>query len=257
MKKETRSALIAGNWKMNKLCSEVPAFISELNTIASFDTNVEAAFCVPFPLLGTMVAATADSPISVGAQDVSTHDSGAYTGEVSASMLADLGLKYGIVGHSERRQYFGETDQQVNEKIRKLLAVGITPIVCVGESREQREQGITENFIACQVKAALFGLAAEKVAGIVIAYEPIWAIGTGFTATSEQAEEICGLIRQIVKDLYGSEVSDSLRVLYGGSMNPKNADQLLAKPNIDGGLIGGASLRPVEFAALLEAAHNG
>ena len=257
MNKNLRPALIAGNWKMNKLSSEVPAFVSELMNTAALDEKVEAALCVPFPLLGAMLSSTKETPIFVGAQDVSTHDAGAYTGEVSAPMLADLGLRFCIVGHSERRQYFGETDFQVNEKIRKLLDAGLTPIVCVGESREQRELGITEDFIACQIKSALYGFSAEEVAGLVIAYEPIWAIGTGLTATAEQAEEICGRIREIVGELFGKEVSDRLRVLYGGSMNPKNAEQLLAKPDIDGGLIGGASLRPAEFAALLEAASHG
>ena len=258
MSAASRRTVIAGNWKMNKKASEVAPFEEALEAcMPALPQNTAAVLCVPFPLLPAMLSATEDCALEVGAQDVSEHDLGAYTGEVSAEMLRDLGVKWCIIGHSERRAYVNETDAQVNRKLAALLQVGITPIVCVGESAEQRERGLTVEFIAYQVKAALFGIAAEAMPAVVLAYEPIWAIGTGNTATAAQAEEVCLLIRQTVAALYGPEIAAKVSVLYGGSMNAKNAAELLAMPDIDGGLIGGASLKTADFASILKDAAEG
>ena len=247
-----RRVVIAGNWKMNKKASEVAPFEEELEArMSAMPQSIKAVLCVPFPLLPAMLSATGDCALEVGAQDVSEHDLGAYTGEVSAEMLRDLGVKWCIIGHSERRAYMHETDGQVNRKLAALLHVGITPIVCVGESAEQREMGLTKEFIAYQVKAALFGIVASDMPAVVLAYEPIWAIGTGKTATAAQAEEVCSLVRQTVAELYGDEIATKVSILYGGSMNAQNAAELLAMPDIDGGLIGGASLKTADFASIL------
>ena len=255
MDKKNRKALIAGNWKMNKLASQVPAFWGELEPAVKLGEGVEAAVCVPFPLIPVVKAAVAGK-VAVGAQDVSAHESGAYTGEVSASMLADLGVAYGIIGHSERRAYHSESDELVNAKVKALLAAGIKPIMCCGESLEQRDEGVTLSFVESQIKGGLADITADEMANVVIAYEPIWAIGTGRTATAEQAQEVCGFIRGVLKEMYGETVANATRVLYGGSMNGKNAAELLAQPDIDGGLIGGASLKP-EFADIIGAANEG
>lgn len=255
MNKNYRKALIAGNWKMNKLASEVPAFWEELGPRAALGEGVESALCVPFPLIPAVKAAVAGSQMKVGAQDVSSHDKGAYTGEVSASMLADLGVDYCIIGHSERRAYHGESDELVNAKLKALLGAGITSILCCGESLEQRDAGVTLSFVESQIRGGLEGISAEEMKKVVIAYEPIWAIGTGRTATAEQAQEVCGFIRQVLEKLYGPELAKSVQILYGGSMNGKNAPELLAQPDIDGGLIGGASLK-VEFADIIGAANE-
>jgi len=252
-----RKTVIAGNWKMNKLPSEVKPFAEELKPRLIKSKSYETAICFPFVLIPAAVKAFKDSKLMIGAQDVSEHESGAYTGEVSAQQLADLGVKYVIVGHSERRQYHGETDEQVNKKVHAVLAAKLTPIICVGESLKQRESGITLDLIKLQVKAALADVPADKMRKIIIAYEPIWAIGTGKTATSGQAGEVCTAIRQILREIYGARVARSVTIQYGGSMNAKNADELLAQPDIDGGLIGGASLKPDDFSEIIFSANKG
>ena len=256
MDRRYRKVIIAGNWKMNKTASETKAFAAELRELIAIPKATEAALCVPFPLIPSMLKALKGSRVGVGAQDLSEHESGAYTGQVSADMLADLGARYVIIGHSERREYMHETDEQVNAKLKMALSRGLTPIVCVGESLEQREKGLTMEHIAYQVKAALHGVEAEQIRKVVIAYEPIWAIGTGRTATSEQAEEVCCHIRAVIRALYDARKARAVSILYGGSMNAKNAAELLAQPDIDGGLIGGASLKPVDFATIVGASHE-
>ena len=195
--------------------------------------------------------------VHVGAQNVHFEKSGAYTGEVSADMLVDLGVEYVVIGHSERRQYFAETDETVNKRTRAALAAGLKPIVCVGESLTQREQGVTEELVRMQVKIALKDVTEEQVKNVIIAYEPIWAIGTGRTATSDQAQEVCAAIRKVVGELYGEAVAEGMTIQYGGSMNPGNAAELLAKPDVDGGLIGGASLHAGKFCEIVDAATKG
>lgn len=254
MNKQYRKAIAAGNWKMNKLASEVPAFAEELREAMTVADGVEVVLCVPYPFIPAMTAATEGTPFSVGAQDVSVHESGAYTGEVSAAMLADLKADYCIIGHSERREYHKETDREINAKLFTLLSQNIRPILCVGESLQQRDDGVTLDFIASQIRAALANVTAEQMGCVVIAYEPIWAIGTGRTATAEQAQEVCAHIRASLEALYGETVARSVSILYGGSMNAKNAAELLSMPDIDGGLIGGASLKPQDFAVIVGAA---
>lgn len=251
MNKKYRKVLIAGNWKMNKVPSEVKPFAEELR--AAMPASLKGCtvvLCVPATHLAAL-ASLRSQRIGVGAQNISAFDSGAHTGEVSADMLRDLGVKYCVVGHSERRADNGETDETVNAKARALLDRGITPIVCVGESLEQRDRGLTLEHIAYQVKAALYGLTPEQVKKTVIAYEPIWAIGTGRTATDEQAQEVCFAIRELLRRDYGALVSRKVGILYGGSMNAKNCAGLLAQPDIDGGLIGGASLKSADFAHII------
>jgi len=253
MNKKYRKAIIAGNWKMNLLSSQVRPFLEELRAALPEEKTCEAAICAPFPLLPALLRWGKDSRILAGAQNVSQYPAGAYTGEVSARQLKDLGVKLTIVGHSERRSLFGETDETVNAKLLALLEEGISPILCVGESASQRERGLTAEHIAYQVKAGLHGVPAEKLRRCVIAYEPIWAIGTGLTATAEQAQEVCRQIRAVVRELYGARAARGVSILYGGSMNAENAPALLAMPDIDGGLIGGASLKPGAFAKIIAA----
>ena len=257
MDKTSRKALMAGNWKMNMLASKAAGFAAELiPQLPAADAPVQAALCVPFALIPAVSAAFAGTAVMVGAQDVSEHASGAYTGEVSSAMLSDLGTACCIIGHSERRAYHAESDAQVNTKLKVLLEAGIMPIVCVGESLQQRDDGQTLQHVSGQVRAALADIAADDIEKVVIAYEPIWAIGTGRTATAEQAQEVCGAIRALLAELYPAQYK-KVRILYGGSMNGKNAAELLAQPDIDGGLIGGASLKPLEFGAMIGAAVNG
>lgn len=253
MNKKYRKAVIAGNWKMNKLPSEAKPFVEELRAAMPKLKTCESALCVSYPIIPAMAKVMRDSRLVFGAQDVSVHEQGAYTGEVSAAMLADLGCKYCIVGHSERREYHGETDSLVNAKARALIAAGIAPIICVGESLEQREKNLTMEYVRYQVKAALADIDARSARKCIIAYEPIWAIGTGRTATAEQAEEVCREIRTVVRRLYDARTARAVSILYGGSMNAKNCDELLAQPDIDGGLIGGASLKPQDFARIISA----
>lgn len=249
MNKSLRKTVIAGNWKMNRLASEVPSFAEELLPRMEKTCGVDVVLCVPFPLIPAAVSAL--DGVHIGAQDVSAHDHGAYTGEVSADMLKDLDVRFCIVGHSERRTYHGESNDLVNGKVHALLARNITPILCVGESLSRREAGETLAFISGQIREGLRGVTAEQATDVVVAYEPIWAIGTGRTATAEQAEEVCAHIRTVLTELYGEAVAQRISILYGGSMNGGNAAELLAQPDIDGGLIGGASLKPAEFADII------
>lgn len=255
MDKQNRKAIIAGNWKMNKTATEAAELIDALIPAVK-DAGCEVVICVPFTDLVTAVAKTKGTNIHVGAENVHFEKSGAFTGEISADMLTDLGVEYVVVGHSERRQYFAETDETVNKRAKAALAGGLKPIICVGESLTQREQGVTEELIRMQVKIALNGVTADELKNVVIAYEPIWAIGTGLTATPDQAEEVCENIRTVVRKLYSSKNARAISILYGGSMNDKNAFELLAQPDIDGGLIGGASLVPEKFVKIIEAANQ-
>ena len=255
MDKQNRKAIIAGNWKMNKTATEAAELIDALIPAVK-DAGCEVVICVPFTDLVTAVAKTKGTNIHVGAENVHFEKSGAFTGEISADMLTDLGVEYVVVGHSERRQYFAETDETVNKRAKAALAGGLKPIICVGESLTQREQGVTEELIRMQVKIALNGVTADELKNVVIAYEPIWAIGTGKTATAEQAGEVCSNIRAAIRGLYGARVARSVTIQYGGSMNPKNAAELLAQPDIDGGLIGGAALKPEQFVDIINAANQ-
>lgn len=258
MDKSKRRTVIAGNWKMNmtpseafKLTNELAASLEGIDTTAA---GVDVVVCVPFVDLDTVAAAAEGSVIKVGAQNVHFMKNGAYTGEVSAAMLLECGTSYVVVGHSERRQYFGETDVTVNQRAKAALESGLIPIICVGELLGERDAGITFEVVSRQTKLALAGFTAEQVKSVIIAYEPVWAIGTGRTATAEQAEEVCAAIRGVIAGLYGSDVADSVTIQYGGSMKASNAVELLSKPDVDGGLIGGASLSAPEFTAIIKAA---
>ncbi len=253
MNRKYRKTVIAGNWKMNQLVSGVKPFMEELKENLPKSRSCDVVLCTPAVMIPTMVKAGKDCRVAAGGEDVSKYEKGAYTGEISADMLADAGAKYCIVGHSERREYHHESDALVNEKAKALLNKGIIPIICVGESLEQREKNLTMEYIAYQVCAALSGIDGTQVRRCVIAYEPIWAIGTGKTATAEQAEEVCCEIRAVIRKLYGARSARAVSILYGGSMNAKNAAELLAQPDIDGGLIGGASLKPADFATIVAA----
>ena len=256
MNRRYRKTVIAGNWKMNMTATETKKFAEELKKIMPRAKWCDTLICVPACNIQTAAKAFKDLRISVGAENVYFEEKGAYTGEISADMLKDLGVKYVIVGHSERRQYFCETDTTVNKKVHAVLNAGMNPIICVGESLEQRELGVTMDLISYQVKAALSGVPAEKMRHVVIAYEPIWAIGTGKTATAEQAGEVCEAIRTVIRKLYGARVARSVTIQYGGSMNAKNAHELLAQPDVDGGLIGGASLKAPDFVEIVNAANQ-
>ena len=246
-----RKRFIAGNWEMNKTPSEAVALIRQL--LPSIDnSNVDVVFCVPSIDIIPAVEATKDSSVSIGAQNFYFQENGAYTGEISPEMLEDAGVKYTIIGHSERREHFKETDDNVNKKVLKAFEHGIIPIICCGETLCQRKQKVYIDWIRMQIKIALQNVTPEQAKAAIIAYEPIWAIGTGETATADQAEEVCAEIRRIVRDLYDDETADTIRILYGGSMKPENAKELLNEPNIDGGLVGGASLKP-EFSKIINA----
>ena len=255
MKKEVRKTVIAGNWKMNKNRKEARALIEELKPLVA-GAGCDVVICVPYTNLETALSLTAGSNIKVGAENCHWAESGAFTGEISASMLTEMGVEYVIIGHSERRQYFGETDITVNKRVHAALNAGLRVILCVGELLEQREQGITEEIVSMQTKIDLAGVTAEQLKNVIIAYEPVWAIGTGKTATSEQADEVNGYIRSVVAKLYGQEAAEGIPIQYGGSMNAKNADELLGKVHVDGGLIGGASLKAQDFAAIVAAASK-
>ncbi|NLA70263.1 MAG: triose-phosphate isomerase [Clostridiales bacterium] len=246
--------LIAGNWKMNMTTAEAVEFANELKA-KELGNEEEVAIIAPFTQLEAIKSALKGSDIKVGAQNVHYEESGAYTGEISVDMLKEIGVDYCVIGHSERRQYFNETDSAINLKLKALIKAGIKPILCVGESLEIREAGNENTFVATQVMADIDGLSYEDMKELVIAYEPIWAIGTGKTATPEQAADMCGFIRGLVGGLYDNvHLEDSLLILYGGSMKPSNAKELLTKDNIDGGLIGGASLKVDSFAELADIA---
>ncbi len=244
-----RRKIIAGNWKMNKTPQEAVALINELKPLLA-NAEAEVVFCPPAVSLAAALEAVRGSNIGIGAQNMYFEEAGAFTGEVAPKMLTEMGVKYVILGHSERRQYFAETDETVNKKVLKALEHGLVPIVCVGESLEQREQGITEDLVRLQTKIALQGVCPTRVKEVVIAYEPIWAIGTGRTATNEQAEEVCAAIRKVLKELYG-EAAEEIRIQYGGSVKPDNAKEIFGMPNIDGGLVGGASLTK-DFAGIVQ-----
>ena len=257
MNRRYRKTIIAGNWKMNKTASETKKFAEELKRLLPRTKWCDIVVCVPAVNIPAALKAFKDLRVSVGAQNVFYEKSGAYTGEVSADMLKDLGVKYVIVGHSERRQMFGETDFSVNKKVIAALEADLHPIICVGETLDQRELGVTMELIALQVKSALAGVPAEKARRCVIAYEPVWAIGTGKTATAQQAAEVCTFIRATIRHLYGARIARSVTVQYGGSMKPSNARKLLAELDIDGGLIGGASLEAEQFIEIINAANQG
>lgn len=248
-----RRVVIAGNWKMNKTPAQAAELIGELKG-AIREPACDVILCVPFTDLQTAVGLTSGTPLKVGAQNLHFEKSGAFTGEVSAPMLKEIGAEYVIIGHSERREYFGETNETVNKKIFAALEEGLKVILCVGETLAQRESGITREWVSLQVKAALCGIDQKQMKDIIIAYEPIWAIGTGKTATAGQAEEVCFYVREAVSELYGLEIAQGLTIQYGGSMNAKNAKELLMQYNVDGGLIGGASLKAADFAAIVGAA---
>lgn len=237
-----RRKIIAGNWKMNKTPSEAVALINELKPLVVTD-EADVVFCVPAISLIPAIEAVKGTNIEIGAQNMHFEESGAYTGEIAPNMLTEVGVKYVIIGHSERREYFAETDETVNKKVLKAFEHGLTPIICCGESLTQREQGITIDFVRQQVKIAFLNVKKEDAKKAVIAYEPIWAIGTGKVATAEQAEEVCKAIRECIAEIYDQEVADAIRIQYGGSVTAASAKELFSQPNIDGGLVGGASLK--------------
>ncbi|MBQ4474204.1 MAG: triose-phosphate isomerase [Lachnospiraceae bacterium] len=237
-----RRRIVAGNWKMNMTPSEAVALCAQLKDLVVND-EVDVVYCVPAIDIVPVVEAVKGTNVKVGAENMYFEEKGAYTGEISAAMLKDAGVEYVIIGHSERRDYFKEDDALLNKKVKKALEAGLTPILCCGESLEQREMGITLDWIRMQIKCDLQGVTAEQVASMVIAYEPIWAIGTGKTATSDQAEEVCGAIRACIAEIYDEATAEAVRIQYGGSVNGGNAKELFGKPDIDGGLVGGASLK--------------
>ncbi|MGN1467870.1 MAG: triose-phosphate isomerase [Ruminococcus sp.] len=255
MDKAKRKAIIAGNWKMNKTPKEAKELLTAVAPLVK-DADCEVIACVPYVDLQTALEVTEGTNIKIGAENCHWAESGAFTGEISTGMLKEMGVEYVVLGHSERRQYFGETDETVNKRTKAVLAAGLKPIVCVGELLWERECNITEEVIARQIKLDLFDVTEEEVLNTVIAYEPVWAIGTGKTATAEQAEEVCGFIRATLAKLYSQKVADAVTIQYGGSMNDGNADELLSKENVDGGLIGGASLVAEKFAAIVKAASK-
>lgn len=247
-----RKPIIAGNWKMNKTASESKELISALIPLVSDVTEVDVVVCPPFVNVESAAAALKGSNIKLGVQNMYFEESGAYTGEIAPAMLKELGVEYVILGHSERRQYFGETDEAVNKKVKTALKFGLKPIVCVGETLEEREAGITAEVICKQTKLALLGLTGDEAAEVVLAYEPIWAIGTGKTATADDANDTIAAVRNAVKEAFNQDVADKVRIQYGGSMKPANAAELMAKPEIDGGLIGGASLKAEDFSKVVK-----
>lgn len=237
-----RKKIVAGNWKMNMTPSQAVALCNELKDLVKSD-DVDVVYCVPAIDIVPVVEAVKGTNVEVGAENMYFEEKGAYTGEISAAMLVDAGVKYVIIGHSERRDYFKEDDALLNKKVKKAFEAGLTPILCCGETLEQREMGITLDWIRMQIKSDLVGVSAEQVASMVIAYEPIWAIGTGKTATTEQAQEVCKAIRDCIAEVYDAATADAVRIQYGGSVNAGNAAELFAQPDIDGGLVGGASLK--------------
>ncbi|MBQ2816170.1 MAG: triose-phosphate isomerase [Clostridia bacterium] len=255
MNKAVRKAVIAGNWKMNKTPAETTEIINAMKPLVK-DADCSVVLCVPYVDIHAALTAAEGSNIEIGAENCHWEKSGAYTGEISADMLTAMGVKYVITGHSERRQYFGETDITVNKRTLAAVNAGLTAIVCVGETLEQREQGITGELVAMQTKIALGGISKEQLNKIIIAYEPVWAIGTGKTATADQAEEVCAVIRETIAKVYDNEAAEALTIQYGGSMNAANADELVSKVNVDGGLIGGASLKAEDFSIIVKAASK-
>lgn len=246
-----RVPIIAGNWKMYKTVAEAVAFVRELKEALPGGGGVEVVVCPPFTALAAVAAELAGNEIALGAQNMYWEESGAYTGEVSPGMLLELGCKYVILGHSERRQYFGETDDKVNRKVGAALTSGLIPIVCVGETLAQREDGVTEKVVRSQTEGCLANFTPEQVAGLVVAYEPVWAIGTGRTASEEDAQQVNGYIRSVIAEKFGVEAAQEVRIQYGGSVKPANAAGLMVQPDIDGALVGGASLKVADFAGIV------
>ena len=255
MKKAVRKAVIAGNWKMNNTPAQTTELINAMKPLVA-DADCDVVLCVPFIDIPAAVEAAKGSNIKIGAENVHFKASGAYTGEVSAQMLTESGVEYVVIGHSERRTYFGETDQTVNLRTLAALEAGLKAIVCVGETLEQRQLGYTETLLKFQTKMALTNVKPEQLENVIIAYEPVWAIGTGVTATADQADEGNGFVRAAIAEAYGEDAAEKVTVQYGGSMNDANADELLTKVNVDGGLIGGASLKADKFAAIVKAASK-
>ena len=255
MNSAKRRTVIAGNWKMNFTPDEATAFINEVKPLVSGKDKCDIIFCAPYVTIAAAQAAANGSNIKIGAENVHFAEKGAYTGEVSAKMLKAIGVEYVIIGHSERRQYFGETDETVNLRTKAALAEGLKVILCLGEVKEQRLAGITDEVVSMQTKLDLADVTTEQLKNVIIAYEPVWAIGTGLTATPEQAEETCAVIRKVIEGMYGKDAAEGITIQYGGSMNEKNAAELLAKPDVDGGLIGGASLVAEKFKAIVDAAQ--
>ncbi len=247
--------VIAGNWKMNMTPSETKAFIETLKPMVAGKDKCDIVLCTPYVDLATAVEAAKGSNIRIGAENVHFEAKGAFTGEVSCAMLKEIGVEYVIIGHSERRQYFGETDETVNLRTKAALAAGFKVLLCLGEVKEQRLAGITDEVVAMQTKLDLAGITEDELKNVIIAYEPVWAIGTGLTATPEQADETCGVIRETIAKIYSAKAAEDITIQYGGSMNDKNAAELLAKKNVNGGLIGGASLVPEKFTAIVDAAN--
>ncbi|MBQ7117927.1 MAG: triose-phosphate isomerase [Clostridia bacterium] len=255
MNKTLRKAVIASNWKMNMTPSQTTALIEEMKPLVA-GADCEVVLCVPFVDIAAAIEAAKGSNIKIGAENVHFKASGAYTGEISADMLKETGVEYVVVGHSERRQYFGETDQTVNLRSLAAIKAGLKPIICVGETLEQRELGYTETLLKYQTKMALTNVSAEELKNVVIAYEPVWAIGTGVTATADQADEGNGYVRAAIAEAYGADVAETVTIQYGGSMNAGNAAELVSKVNVDGGLIGGASLKAADFSVIVKAASE-
>ncbi|MBR3423191.1 MAG: triose-phosphate isomerase [Clostridia bacterium] len=255
MKKEVRKAVIAGNWKMNMTPSQAKEAVAATAKLVEGKNGCDVVLCVPFVDIAAAIEAAKGTNVKIGAQNVHFEKKGAFTGEVSADMLLETGAEYVIVGHSERRQYFGETDETVNKRAKAALDAGLFVILCLGEVLGQRQAGITAEIVSMQTKLDLSGITAEQMKRVIIAYEPVWAIGTGLTATPEQADEACGIIRDVIADLYGRDLAEATVIQYGGSMNDGNAAELLSKVNVDGGLIGGASLVPEKFSKIVEAAQ--
>ena len=249
-----RKNIVAGNWKMNTTVAEGVALAKEVNeALAGFKANCDVIVCAPFTHLASIASVIDQNKLGLGAENCSDHKSGAYTGEVSAAMVASTGATYVILGHSERRQYYGETAETLREKVALALANGLTPIFCIGEVLEERENGTYNDVVKGQIVDGLFNLSAEDFGKIILAYEPVWAIGTGKTATADQAEDMHAHIRAVIAEKYGKEVADNTSILYGGSCKPSNAAELFAKPDVDGGLIGGASLKCADFMGIVKA----
>lgn len=255
MKKESRKVVIAGNWKMNMTPSAAKEAVKQTAALTAGKDGCDVVLCVPFVDIAVAAEAACGTNVKIGAQNVHFEEKGAFTGEISTSMLKEAGAEYVIIGHSERRQYFGETDETVNKRTKTALKAGLKVILCLGEVLEERQAGITEEIVSMQTKLDLAGITAEELKNVIIAYEPVWAIGTGLTATPDQAEEVCAIIRNVAAGLYDEATAEALTIQYGGSMNDGNAAELLSKVNVDGGLIGGASLVPEKFAKIVDAAQ--
>ena len=251
-----RKKIIAGNWKMNKTVAESIELVEELQRLHADQTAVDVVVCPPYTSLKSVSDILSNTQIHVGSQNISAEDSGAYTGEVSHEMLKELYVRYVIIGHSERREHFQESDDLINRKVLKALEKNLKPILCVGESLEQRESGITEDVVEKQIRLGLRDINHDMYSDVVIAYEPVWAIGTGKTATAQQAQDVHYFIRSLIKEMVGLDASNVVRIQYGGSMKPSNAEELLSQADIDGGLIGGASLDAVSFGSLIESASR-